>query len=118
MHRAIWERWNDAIVEGMTIDHVSHGDFGGLDNRIENLRLATRREQQGNRRKSVSTGSKFKGVYWHSRAGKWAAQIHVNDHPEYLGVFSTEEAAACAYDVAAISRFGEFAKLNFPAEAA
>ena len=118
LHRAVWERWNGPIQPGMTVDHIEQGEQGGLDNRLSNLRLATRANQQGNRRKSVATASPFKGVYWHKRAGKWAAQVHINDYPKYLGVFDSDVEAAKAYDAAAREHFGAFAKVNFPTVAA
>lgn len=114
MHRVIWERANGPIPIGFEVDHKHHGDFGGLDNRRENLRLATRADQNRNTRKVAGTVSRFRGVYWHRRAGKWAAQIHVNDYPQYLGLFVEEEDAARAYDAKARAVFGEFAVLNLP----
>ena len=42
MHRFIWELVNGPIPEGFQIDHIDHN---GLDNRLENLRLATSAEE-------------------------------------------------------------------------
>lgn len=91
---------------------VDHKNRNGLDNRRENLRTCTRTQNQGNRRAALSNSSGFKGVY---RLGaKWGAQITRAKKGSKLGVFSSPELAAVAYDEAAIKYFGEFAHLNFP----
>lgn len=59
----------------------------------------------------------FAGVYWHSAAGKWAAQLHVTiggkSRPKHLGLHEQEDDAARAYNHAAVEHFGkEFALLN------
>lgn len=79
-----------------------------------NCRWATRSEQMRNTRKYNRTKSVsgFKGV---SKCNsKWRASISVDGKPKHLGVFSTELAAAEAYDSAARQFYGEFARVNFP----
>lgn len=99
---------------GLDVDHWN-GD--GLDNRRENLRVATRAEnlrnaRHGWRRHGQPTSSKFKGVSLH-RPGRWVAYIGSADRRKiHLGVFDSEAAAAQAYDVAALRLFGEFAATN------
>ena len=44
--------------------------------------------------------------------GKYAARIKVKGKLIYLGGYDTEEAAALAYNAAAIKHFGEYAKIN------
>lgn len=56
--------------------------------------------------------SGFKGVYWKQRNHKWCAQIGTGGMRRYLGLYSTPEDAARAYNVAALARWGEFASLN------
>jgi len=99
---------------GMEVDHI---DQNGLNNVRSNLRLATHRQNRRNSTPQNKPGktSRFKGVSWHKQYAKWRAQIK-NDQSEtvYLGSSDSEEEAARMYDSAAIERYGEFAKLNFP----
>jgi hypothetical protein len=98
------------LMPGLKIDH-RNGD--GLDNRRSNLREATRKQNQGNLGKiRRPTTSRYKGVSWHRRGKKWAAQIHANGETRYLGLFTAEEDAAEAYNRAAFAEWGEFARLN------
>ncbi len=92
------------ILLGKYCDHVDHD---GLNNRQSNLRPATRRQNACNRRKRIGNyTSKYKGVY--SEKGKWIMRID----GQTIGRFSTETAAALAYNVEATIRHGEFAVLN------
>lgn len=96
---------------GMDIDHINHDK---TDNRKENLRVCTRSQNKANvSKKKGKFTSKYKGVDWRSDMGKWRATIRVNYKKIHLGMFETEEAAAKAYDKAALEYFKEFAFLNF-----
>lgn len=97
---------------------IDHRDGNGLNNQRSNLRPATPRQNNHNLRKKLGTSSQYKGVYWHKRDKKWMARVKDNGRTYYLGHFVNEQDAARAYDAAAISRFGEFANLNFPAATA
>ena len=96
-------------LSGERCDHVN-GD--GLDNRRDNLRVASHAQNMRNRR--ASGRSKYLGVCWHAASSKWQAEIRSNGQRSYLGVFVDESDAARAYDRAAIESHGEFARLNFP----
>lgn len=93
---------------------VDHRNRDNLDNRRDNLRLATPSSNKANCRKRHREGgvaSKFKGVLagWN---GKWKARITKDGVQTHLGVFTSETDAARAYDAAAIEKFGEFATTN------
>lgn len=94
-------------------DHIN-GD--GLDNRRCNLRACTNRENACNQRSQSGRSSKYKGVIWDHRDGKWQVYVKFNGRKKHLGLFNDEVEAAKAYDAAAKLLFGEFAKFNFDAQ--
>lgn len=96
--------------------YVDHINQDTLDCRRSNLRLASQRQNNGNRRKSAGCTSEFKGVS--QRGTRWQARIRTPDKQVHLGSFATAEQAARAYDVAALEHFGEFALINFARKAA
>lgn len=94
---------------------VDHKDGDGLNCQRHNLRSATHGQNMANRRATLGSKSKYKGVYRRPN-GRWQASIRVNHVAFCLGTFSSEEEAARAYDLEAVLRFGEFARLNCPGE--
>ena len=109
-HRVAW-----AIYYGeWPTAHVDHANGNKADNRIGNLRLATRSQNNQNVRSAKNASSNFKGVTWDASRNKWIAGIKKDYKRHNLGRFDTAEAAARAHDDAALRLYGEYAKLNFP----
>jgi hypothetical protein len=98
-----------ALLAGPRPDHR---DGDGLNNQRANLRPATPSQNLANRGPRPGSSSRYKGVSWYPRTGRWAASITVNYRRVHLGYHSAEEDAARAYDAAARQWFGEFARLN------
>lgn len=107
LHNMIMERvLGRKLAHGELVDHIN---LDKLDCRRENLRVATR--AQNNINKVKATGkSKYKGVSPYN--GKWRATIYVDKKQKYLGLHETEWAAAEAYNEAAKDAYGDFAVLN------
>lgn len=104
-HRLAWLYVYGSLPDG-ELDHVN-GDPG--DNRISNLRIATRLQQCTNTKIRSNNTTGFKGV---SRAnGRFVAFIK-NGKSKYLGAFDTPEQASEAYALAAREAFGEFARVS------
>ena len=94
------------------IDHIN-GDK--LDNRISNLREASKPENMRNCPPPRSNTSGYCGVSWVSHRRKWRAYIQDrHGRRQHLGCFDDAESAARAYDESAAREHGAFARLNFP----
>lgn len=104
MHRYILN-----AKKGQIVDHINGN---GLDNRKVNLRPCTIAQNIYNQTTSKHNKSGFKGVSWVKKHKKWYASIHFNYKSYNLGMFTTKEEAAKAYNEKAKEFFGEFAKLN------
>lgn len=91
---------------------VDHADHDGLNNQRSNLRAADTAQNNYNQRPRIGTASRYKGVTWHKKVRKWQATIKLGGRCVYLGVYTSEEDAARAYDVAALEAYGERAYLN------
>jgi hypothetical protein len=111
-HRVYYEKYIGPIPEGIKLDHICHNPSCINP---EHLRLANDSQNCMNKQKFRGS-SKYKGVSWNKRLSKWEAQIQLNKKKTYLGMFSSEEAAANAYDSKALELFGEFAWTNFKQE--
>jgi hypothetical protein len=101
MHRLILNAPKD-----MYVDHINHNT---LDNRKENLRLATLSENQYNRKRCKRNTSGYKGVSWSKLHNKWRARICITKERLHLGLFDTAEEAYKIYCAAAEKYHGEFA---------
>jgi hypothetical protein len=99
-----------SVPEGMVIDHK---DRNGLNNQRSNLRVCTLSQNSANSRPAGK--SKYLGVSYliQNNHSYIQAQICKDHKVIHIGMFSTEEEAARAYDAKAKEIHGEFANLNF-----
>lgn len=104
------KRLHQVILKTNKIDHI---DGDGLNNRRSNLRPASPLENARNRKVRIESITGYKGV--NVRPGEvYRSRITTGGRRLHLGDYKTPEAAALAYDEAALKYFGDFARLNFP----
>lgn len=96
-HRLAWLYVYGSWPDG----HIDHINQAKGDNRIANLRVATRSENMQNRQRYKNNASGFRGVFVCKKTGRWKSQITVNGKHAHLGLFDSPEAAHAAYCAAA-----------------
>lgn len=96
-------------AQGFEVDH-KNGDK--LDNRRENLRVATLSQNRANIGLLSRNKSGFKGVSWHKASNRWGVRVKLHGKVRWVGVFKKKEDAAIAYNKKAKELFGEFAYQN------
>ncbi len=102
MHRLILGL-TDRKLQG---DHKNHDT---LDNRRENLRVATASQNGQNRRGAQSNSvTGIRGVFPYTKTNKFQAIIVLRGKRSYLGLFDTVAEAATAYEEANRRLYGEF----------
>lgn len=94
------------IVDDKWHDHINHNP---LDNRKENLRKATRTENNRNCGISKNNTSGITGVSWNKRNNNWRTRIMVDGKSIELGQFVKKEDAIVARLKAEAEYFKEFA---------
>jgi len=104
-HRLIWEMHYGSIPTGILIDHI---DGDTLNNRIENLRLATRQQNNANAKGGKNGSTLPKGLTQVSTG--YRARLTFKGTTFSLGTYTTIEEAKKAYDDKNKELNGEFAK--------
>lgn len=95
-HRVIMAMVNDEWPPE-EVDHIN-GDRA--DNRLCNLRLATKSENMRNMKLPSDNTSGRIGVSWDKREGKWQAYIVVEGRKKHLGRFARKADAIAAREAA------------------
>lgn len=105
-HRVAWAIYHGSWPKA----HIDHADGIRSNNRIINLRDATRSQNLSNRGAQSNNKSGHKGVHWCNRSKKWIAKLMSDGVAIYIGSYECPEIAAAAYACAAGKHHGEFAR--------
>jgi len=74
---------------------IDHLDNNPLNNKLENLRIVSNRENTSN--KNTNSSSIYTGVSWSKKKNKWLSSIRINGKSKHLGLFTDEIKASNAY---------------------
>ncbi len=102
-HQLVW-----LYIHGKFPGEIDHINGDPSDNRIANLRLATRTQNNGNAIMGTNGIAGLQGVYLDRRGLKWFSKIQFQGKPIWVGTFDTVEEAHQAYLVKHRELFGEF----------
>ena len=103
-HRLVWLYHTGE----MPISELDHRNQKKADNRIENLRVATRSENVQNTPTRVDNTSGHRGVVWNKHNKNWVAQANVSGVRKFLKASIYKEVAIAAYEAFAKAEFKDF----------
>jgi|688.fasta_scaffold917170_2 hypothetical protein len=103
-HRIIW-MYVYGKFPSEFLDHINNDK---TDNRLQNLREATRAQNALNRGKQSNNATGYIGVYWHTQSKKYRAKCTYNGVRHHLGSFNTAEEASEVYNTFTKSLYKEF----------
>lgn len=105
-HKWIWY-WHTGVWLDRKTD-IDHINGNRDDNRIENLRIATRAQNMWNQGLRGDNKTGYPGVLQKQGRTKWDARIIVNKKFYFLGAFDTFEEAVAARQAAEKLHHGEY----------
>jgi len=85
-----------AMHHGYFPEFIDHINEDKTDNRVENLRPATREENGWNQKNRINNTSGYKGVSYNNKDKRWVAYCRHNKNLVIFGRFMTKEEAARA----------------------
>ena len=100
---------NPNVQKGYVVDHINRNR---LDNRMENFRICTQKQNSFNTTKSKNSKQNYKGVKKANKA-EWSAVIQKDNQKFEINGIEDEKDAAVIYDLMAEELFGEYAGKNF-----
>ena len=105
VHRLVGLHFLENPENKKYIDHINNI---ATDNRLENLRYATLKENSHNATIRKDNKSGIKGIYFQKSINKYCVQITINNKCRYIGCFTTLEQATIARKKVANETFKEF----------
>ena len=104
LHRFLMK--NELLENELVVDHINHNT---LDNRLENLRVCSKRQNCLNSSLNKNNTTNYIGVTWKKDKNKFKSYINVDGKQIHLGYFTDINEAIKARLLAEIKYFGNFA---------
>ena len=105
VHRLIF-----LLEHGYLPPEIDHINSDRQDNRLKNLRPATRSENQCNRNALSNNTSGYAGVSWHGKSKAWVVRLMKNGKSKSIGYFKDLELAGLVSAEARSLYHGAYAK--------
>lgn len=102
-HRVIWK-----LIKGTEPKYIDHKNNIRTDNRIENLREASRNENARSQILPSNNTTGFIGVSYYKNLKKWSASICVNGVSKRIGYYKDIKQAVIAYNNECHKHHGRF----------